>query len=64
MIDQPHGRFARHTGAAQPVDVGDAQAVKTQMRFTDFDNKLLPPARRLKRKFNRKFLLGFAEAFK
>jgi hypothetical protein len=33
MIDQPHGRFTRHTGAAQAVDVGNAQAVKAQVRF-------------------------------
>ena len=64
VIDQPHGRFTRHTGPAQTIDVGDAQAVKAQMRFIDFDEELLPPARRLKGKFHREFLLRFAEAFK
>lgn len=64
VVDQPHGRFARHTGTAQPVDVGNAQAVEAQMRFFNFDEKLLPPARRLEWKFQREFLLGFAEAFK
>ena len=63
VIDQPHRGFTRHTGAAQAVDIRDAQAVKAQMRFADFDEKLLPPARRLEWKFHCEFPLGFAEAF-
>lgn len=34
MVDQPHGRFTRHTGAAQAVDIGNAPAVKTKVRFS------------------------------
>lgn len=64
VIDQTHRRFTRHTGAAQTIDVGDAQAVKTQMRFFDLDKKLLPSPRRLKRKFNGEFLFRLADAFK
>jgi hypothetical protein len=64
VIDQTHGRFTRNTGTAQTIDVGNAQAVETQMRFFDLDEKLLPPARRLKRKFNGEFLFGLADAFK
>jgi hypothetical protein len=45
-------------------DVGNTQAVKTQMRFFDLDKKLLPPPRRLKRKFNGEFLFRLADAFK
>ena len=55
MIDEPHGRFTRHTGATQAIDVGDTQAVKTQMWLVDFDEQLLPPARRLEWKFHREF---------
>src|SRR5471032_2575111 len=64
MIDQPHGRFTRHTGAAQTVDIGDAQTVESQVRLFDLDKELLPTARRLKWKFNGEFLSGLADAFK
>ena len=33
MVDQPHGRFARNPGAAEAIDVGDAQAMEGQMRL-------------------------------
>jgi hypothetical protein len=52
MIDQPHGCFTRNASAAQPIDVGDAQTVKTQMRHLDFDEELLPPSRWLEWEFN------------
>ena len=64
MIHQPHGRFARHPDPPQPVDVGDAQAVKRQVRFLDLDEKLLPAPRWLERKFQREFLPGLDDAFK
>jgi hypothetical protein len=63
MIHQPHRRFTRHTGAAQTVDVRNAQAVKTQMRLFDFDEELLPPPRRLEWKFDGEVPLGLADAF-
>ena len=64
MIYQPHRRFAGNPGTAQPVDVGNAQTVETQMRLFDLDKELLPAARRLKGKFDREFLFGLADAFK
>jgi hypothetical protein len=64
MIHQSHGRLTRHAGAAQTVDVGDAQAMKTQVRHADPDKELLPPARRLKWEFNGEFLSRLADAFK
>ena len=63
VIDQAHRRFTRHTGTAEAVDVGDAQAVKSQVRLVDLDKKLLPPTRRLKRKFNGEFLFRLADTF-
>src|SRR5205823_3458008 len=47
VIDEAHGGFSRHSRAAQPVDVGDAQAMEAQVGLLDLDEKLLPPARRL-----------------
>ena len=64
MVDQTHRRFAGNTGAAKTVDVGDAQAVKTQMRLFDFDEELLPATRRLKWEFHRELFLGLADIFK
>lgn len=51
MIHQPHGSFTRNVGAAQTIDVGNAQAVKTEMRLFDLGEELLPPARWLEREF-------------
>ena len=63
VIDQTHGRLTGHSGTAQAIDVGNAQAMESQMRFLDLDKKLLPPPRRLEREFDGKFLFRFADAF-
>ena len=63
VIDQTHGRLTRHARATQPVDIGNAQAMESQMRFLDLNEKLLPPPRRLKWEFDGKFLFRFADAF-
>ena len=55
VIDQTHGRLTRHARAPQPIDVGNAQAMESQMRFLDLDKKLLPPPRRLEWKFHGEF---------
>ena len=63
VVDQTHGGLTRQSGTAQAIDVGNMQAIESQMRFLDLDKKLLPPPRRLKREFDSKFLFRFADAF-
>jgi hypothetical protein len=37
VVDQPHRDLWRHTGAAQPVDEGDAQAMESQVWILDLE---------------------------
>lgn len=64
VIDQTHRPFTRNAGTTQTINVGNAQAVETQMRLFDLDKELLPPPRRLKRKFNGEFLFRLPDALK
>jgi len=48
MVYEAHRNFVRYTRPPQPVDIGHAQAMETQMFLFDFDDELLPSARRLK----------------
>ena len=52
MIDQAHGGFARNTGPAQPIHVGHAKAVETEVWNLDLGEELLPSPRRLEREFH------------
>lgn len=63
MIDQTHGGLTRNSGATQPVDVGDAEAVETDVGHLDLNEELLPPPRRLEGEFHGEFLLGLGHLF-
>lgn len=63
VIDQAHGGLTRNPGTAQPVHIGDAEAVETEVRHLDLDEELLPSSRRLEREFHGEFQFGLGQLF-
>lgn len=61
VIYEAHGGFSWDIGAAEAVDVGDAQAVETEMFLADLDEELLPAAGGLEGEFEGEFCFGLFE---
>jgi hypothetical protein len=63
MIDQAHRCFAWHFRPTEPIDIGNAQAMKAKMWLLDFDEELLPTTRGLEWKFQGKLLFLLQQLF-
>ena len=63
MVDHAHRRLPRDSRTAEPIYVGDAEAVETEVRELQLDEELLPPSGRLKREIHGELAALSGQAF-